>query len=76
VNFKSHARTYVVINALVWGFWFFFHGKDGHYDGYWPIYMTLGWGFGLFSHYMGVYRDNRNAIEKEYTKLKKERGLD
>ncbi len=75
VNFKSHARTYVIINLLIWGFWFFTRAQHGHYDGYWPIYPTLGWGFGLFSHYMAAYKDNKNAVEKEVKKIKRERGL-
>lgn len=74
VNFKTHARTYLIINLLIWGFWYFSRARNGHYDGYWPIYPTLGWAIGLLSHYMGVYSNNRNAVEKEYEKLKKERG--
>jgi hypothetical protein len=74
VNFRTHAKTYVIVNLLIWGFWYFTRAQDGNYDGYWPIYPTLGWGFGLFSHYMGVYTNNRSAVEKEYKKLKKERG--
>lgn len=74
VNFKTHARTYVIINLLIWSFWYITRARFGHYDGYWPVYPTLGWGFGLFSHYLGVYTNNRNAVEKEYQKLKRERG--
>ena len=74
VNFRRHARTYVVINILIWAFWYITRARFGHYDGYWPVYSTLGWGFGLFSHYMGVYSNNKDAVEKEYKKLKRERG--
>ena len=76
VNFKKHARTYIVINILIWGFWYLTRARHGHYDGYWPIYSTLGWGFGLLSHYMSAYFNNHNAVEKEYEKLKRERGED
>lgn len=74
VYFRRHARTYVVINILIWAFWYITRARFGHYDGYWPVYSTLGWGFGLFSHYMGVYSNNKDAVEKEYKKLKRERG--
>ena len=75
IQFKQHFRTYVVINILIWIFWYFTRGVDGNYDGFWPIYPTLGWGFGLFMHYLNVYKYNPNAIEKEVEKIKKERGL-
>lgn len=75
VNFRSHARVYIIINVLIWAFWYFTRAKEGYYDGFWPIYPTLGWGIGLFSHYMGVYKDNRNAIEREVEKIKRERRI-
>lgn len=73
VGFKSHARTYLFINLLIWALWFYFRGRHGNDDGYWPIYMTLGWGFGLYSHYRNVYGNSKSAIDKEYQKLKRER---
>lgn len=75
VSFKQHLRTYAVVNLLIWLFWFFTRGINGNYDGYWPIYATLGWGFGVLMHYLNVYKYNGNAIEREVEKLKRERGL-
>lgn len=72
VNFKRHMQVYLVINAFIWGIWYF----TGARGGYWPIYSTLGWGFGLFMHYLGVYHHNRAAVDREVEKIKKERGLD
>ena len=75
VGFKRHLRVYVAINILIWAFWFITRARFGYYDGYWPIYSTLGWGFGLLSHYFGVYHRNDSAVEKELNKIKKDRGL-
>lgn len=76
VAFKRHVKVYVFVNLLVWAIWFFARAQNGHYDGLWPIYSTIGWGFGLLSHYFGVYhRKNDFAVEQELEKLKKERGL-
>lgn len=75
VGFKKHLKVYVAINILIWLFWFITRARFGYVDGYWPIYSTLGWGFGLLSHYWGVYSDNSSAIEKEVAQLKRKRGL-
>ena len=74
VNFKSHARIYILINILIWAFWYVTRARLGYYDGYWPVYATLGWGFGVLSHYLGVYKDNSDAIEKEMEKIRRKKG--
>lgn len=73
VNFKRHLVFYLIINGLIWAIWYFLRARNGYYDGFWPVWSTLGWGFGVLSHYFGVYSKNQNAIEKEFNKLKKER---
>ena len=75
IQFKQHLKTYIVINILIWGFWFFTRAIKGDYDGYWPVYATLGWGFGVLSHYWSVYKNDSAAVEKEVEKIKRERGL-
>lgn len=75
IAFRSHAITYFIINILIWAFWYFTRAQYGHYDGYWPIYPTLGWGIGLISHYVGIQKYSERTIEKEVEKIKKERGL-
>lgn len=72
VAFKTHLRTYILINILIWAFWYFTRGVNGNYDGFWPIYATLGWGFGVVAHYLGVYGGKGNAVEREFEKLKRE----
>jgi hypothetical protein len=76
VAFKRHFKIYVIITLLIWAIWYLFRARFGYYDGYWPIYSTLGWGFGVFMHYSGVYGNSESKIDQEVEKLKKERGLD
>lgn len=71
VEFKRHLTSYLIINFAIWIFWFFSRAKNGYYDGYWPIWVSLGWGIGIVSHYMKAYRSNSNAVEKEFQKLKR-----
>ncbi len=73
VGFKRHLSFYLVINVLIWALWFFSRAIDGYYDGYWPIWATLGWGIGIVSHYIGVYVKNDAAVDREFEKLKRER---
>ena len=75
VGWRKHFTTYLIINIAIWLFWYFTRAKDGNYDGYWPIWATLGWGIGIVSHYIGVFGSS-NAVEKEFQKLKErqERG--
>jgi hypothetical protein len=72
-SFKSHLGVYLVINAFLWGIWYFTSSHDG--DRYpWPVWSTLGWGVGLFFHFMGAYVFPRsNSVEKEYEKLTREK---
>jgi 2TM domain len=71
-SFKTHLATYVVINCFLWAIWFFTGDRDsidtGKYP--WPIWSTLGWGVGLFFHYLSAYVfPKENSVEKEYEKL-------
>ena len=77
-SFKTHAVTYVIVIAFLWGIWFFSgnrHHVDfndygwGHFP--WPIWPTLGWGIGLSFHFAGAYIfPQANSVEREYEKLK------
>lgn len=75
IAFRNHAITYTITNVLIWIFWYFTRAQYGHYDGYWPIYPTIGWGIGLISHYVGIKQYSEYSIAKEMEKIKKERGL-
>ncbi|MBL4710693.1 MAG: 2TM domain-containing protein [Flavobacteriales bacterium] len=75
VAFKKHLKVYVAVNILTWAMWCLTSFKDGRTHGYWPIYSTLGWGFGVLMHYIGVYNKNESAVEREIEKIKKERDI-
>jgi hypothetical protein len=71
VSFKYHLVTYIIINGFLWIVWAM-SGNKTDYNGLpWPVWPTLGWGFGLFFHFLGAYVfPKQNAVEKEYEKLK------
>lgn len=72
VEFKSHLITYLAVNAFLWALWYF----TGNYARYrssipWPLWATLGWGFGLFMHFAKAYLfPKSNSVVNEYEKLK------
>lgn len=71
-SFKSHLITYLVVNAFLWGLWYF--GSDGYSaNGLpWPAWASLGWGIGLAFHFAGAYVfPKANSVESEYEKLSK-----
>ena len=74
VSFKYHLVTYIIINAFLWIVWAMSGHKNDHNGLPWAIWPTLGWGLGLFFHFLGAYVfPKQNAVEKEYEKLMKEK---
>jgi 2TM domain len=77
-SFKSHAVTYLIVNAFLWGIWYMSASRHnirisdiGWRHIPWPIWPTLGWGLGLAFHFAGAYIFPRaNSVETEYEKLK------
>ena len=68
--FRSHFRTYVIINIMLWLIWLL-TGSDTSRNGIpWPAWSTAGWGIGLLFHYFGAYSNSGDPVEKEYEKLK------
>jgi hypothetical protein len=77
-SFKSHLLTYLIVNAFLWGIWYFSmpHQNDLRHSYPWPIWPTLGWGIGLAFHYVGAYVfPKSNSVENEYEKLKNSKNL-
>ena len=73
-SFKTHALTYLIVNAFLWGLWFF-NEKDNRTGYPWPIWSTLGWGFGLAFHFAGAYIfPKANFVEREYEKLNEKKN--
>ena len=82
VGFKNHLFTYIAVNLFLWAMWYFTDFKH-HDEGEreysnvpWPLFSSLGWGFGLFWHFVGVYvmGNKVDQVEKEYERLKKKQG--
>lgn len=72
VGFKGHLASYLLVNGFLWAMWYF-GGSDKDDSGIpWPIFCSLGWGFGLLWHFMGAYifNDKVSMVEKEFQKLK------
>ena len=70
--FKIHLRTYLIVNAGLWLIYFF--SQYPYFDSVpWPIFPMLGWGIGLFSHYMSAYThfDEESLVRREYEKLQR-----
>ncbi len=74
-SFKSHLMVYIVINLFFWVIWYFTKREvSTEFNGIhfpWPVWPMLGWGIGLFFHFMGAYvYTEENSVEREYNKLK------
>ncbi len=61
-NLKIHAAVYLIVNILLWGFWFFFprfatlSSSDREFFTMpWPITVTIGWGFVLVAQSLSYY---------------------
>jgi hypothetical protein len=76
-EFKKSLYSYIIVNAFLWGIWWFTIGKDAGFNGYpWPIWVMLGWGIGLAFQYFKAYNGDKETLaQQEYEKLKKEKGL-
>ncbi|MBA4197992.1 MAG: hypothetical protein C0459_10595 [Chitinophaga sp.] len=75
--FKKSLYSYIIVNAFLWGIWWF---SDGQYHGYysypWPVWVMLGWGLGLAFQYFKAYNgDKEDLANQEYERLKREKGL-
>ncbi|HEX2683181.1 MAG TPA: 2TM domain-containing protein [Ferruginibacter sp.] len=77
-SFKSHAVTYLIMNAFFWAVWYFSadaQERDLNIFSWehipWPVWPMVGWGIGLAFHFAGAYIFPRaNSVESEYEKLK------
>ncbi|GAA4372335.1 2TM domain-containing protein [Hymenobacter koreensis] len=71
-KFKSHAVTYLLGNALLWGIWFV-SGSHSYGRNFlpWPVWPTLFWGIGLAIQGLTTYgfTGRNNWSEREYERL-------
>jgi hypothetical protein len=75
-GFRKSLFSYLIINAFLWGIWWFTTGRIGHHGYPWPVWVMLGWGVGLAFQYFEAYHGEKQDItQQEYERLKKEQGL-
>lgn len=71
-EFYSHLFSYIVVNVFLFCMWYFVTGR-----GYpWFAWILGFWGFGLLSHFMGVFvwdkSGSKSAIEKEAARIRRQ----
>ena len=55
-GFKSHLATYLIMVPFFWLIWWFTGAKiSGNMGLPWAVWPTVGWGIGLFFHFLGAY---------------------
>ncbi len=72
IGFYTHFGIYALVNLLIFLIWFF-TGGPGSFP--WFLFPLLGWGIGIFAHFIGVFKVTglkERMAEKEYDKLKRE----
>jgi hypothetical protein len=72
-----HFAAFVGSNLIIWGLWFFL--LFGPFP--WPIFVTLGWGIGIVSHFLSYYfkygagaNRREDAIQREVEQEMLRRG--
>ncbi|HXS54497.1 MAG TPA: 2TM domain-containing protein [Hanamia sp.] len=74
IGFRIHFAVYLGVIILNWVSWAItFHNYDNNkWILIWPVYGTLGWGFGILIHYLTVFHtDKLFSVDKEVERLKK-----
>ncbi|MDB5245681.1 MAG: hypothetical protein JWQ40_75 [Segetibacter sp.] len=72
--FRKNLYSYIVVNIFLWLVWWFTTGNKTGFTGYpWPVWLMLGWGFGIVTQYYKTYHGSTsNVTNKEYERLKRE----
>ncbi|MES2372075.1 MAG: 2TM domain-containing protein [Bacteroidota bacterium] len=72
-SFKKNLFGYLVINAFLWGIWWFTTGRHSGRVGYpWPVWIMLGWGLGLAFRYFEAYNGSKEDLAvEEFKKMKR-----
>lgn len=76
-NFRRSFISYLIVNFFLWTIWWFTSGRITGFTGTpWPVWVMLGWGISIATHYIEAYKGTRSDMaEKEYEKLKKDHKL-
>jgi hypothetical protein len=73
VSFRYHFGVYLAMVPVFWGIWYWTTYLDNEeiVRMPWPIFPMLGWGIGVFFHYLSAYRRlGDKAVSEEFKKLK------
>lgn len=62
-----HLASYGGVNVLVWFLWL---GPSGGFP--WPLFVTLGWGIGLFAHLLDYYNKHGGGAQKREARIDEE----
>lgn len=74
VKFKRKVMTYLAFSAFFWIIWYL-NGAQNYGIVPWPAWAMLGWGIGLVFRYLRIYHSSTDAVDKEYQRMKNDRGL-
>jgi hypothetical protein len=66
MEFRVHFGIYLGVMLALWVLWAWI-GVDTHP---WPVYPTIGWGIGIFFHFLEAYQYFDRMTKQEYMKLK------
>lgn len=68
-EFYTHLAVYILVNIGLWVSSGAF--LTGFIMGYYPTWVTIGWGIGVACHGISVFFSmNSKAVDKEYEKLR------
>lgn len=59
-GFTVHALIYWIVVPALWMVWLFTQAHAGIVP--WPLFATLGWGFGLMGHFFGMHRKVKQLL--------------
>lgn len=65
IGFFWHLFTYIVVNAVLVGVWYFSSGSGSYF---WPVWPIFGWGIGIFFHFASIFLTD--GLFKRYRKRK------
>lgn len=75
-TFRYHALIYFIMNVLFWVMWYVSlqYNRTSYFERDvipWPVWPMVGWGIGLFFHYLAAYNSENRLAEREYEKLRR-----
>ncbi len=71
-GFQAQLVSYAVINVFLWGIWLFTRG-DGN-AGFWPAWVTVGWGIGLAFTAWHVFGERPITEDEVQREMQRTRG--